>query len=284
MPTTVECFFPGKGFPAISVTGTRCALNCKHCGRRYLDGMVPATSPEELEELASELSTRGAKGFLLSGGCDRRGKVPVGPFAPAIRRIKESTKLLVNCHVGLSDQRELSALISSGVDAFSADVYGSDGTIKEVLGIDRTAEEYVSVLRALRDMGARVAPHLCIGIHSGELKGELKAIESMARLEPEALIIISLIPTKGSDYELVPAPSHSSVLSIVRAARAALPDTKLLLGCMRSKKDRTGEMELVKAGLDGIVMPSGQTVATLESSGFRTISRPLCCAFAGVHL
>ncbi len=35
-----------KGWKPISVTGTSCAFNCKHCGKRVLEGMADgSTSP-----------------------------------------------------------------------------------------------------------------------------------------------------------------------------------------------------------------------------------------------
>lgn len=241
-------------------------------------------SSAELVELAEALAERGAKGFLLSGGSDGSGKVPLAPFASGIKAVKSSTDLLVNAHIGLATERELNDLVSSGVDAFSADLYGSDETIREVLGIDRRAEDYFSVVRSLKDLGAKVAPHICVGIHGGALKGEFAAIDWLARLEPEVLILISLIPTRGTVYGSVPAPSQDAMLEVVKAARSALPDTKLLLGCMRSKKDRSGEYELIEAGLDGIVLPSAATVRKLRSEGFEVRKRSLCCAFAGDHL
>ncbi len=280
----IECFYPGSSFPAISVTGGSCALNCKHCARRYLEGMIPAGSPSELVGLAEALAERGAKGFLLSGGSDETGRVPLGPFSGAIRTIKSSTDLLINAHVGLASESELRDLVSSGVDAFSADIYGSDETIREVLGIERRANDYFTVVRILKDLEAKVAPHLCVGVEGGVVRGEFEAIERLAAIEPEVLILISLIPTRGTAYESAKAPSTKDLLDVIRAARFSLPRTKLILGCMRSKKDRSSEYQLVEAGLDGVVLPSPSTVRRLVSEGYETRKRLLCCAFAGTHL
>jgi len=276
---TVECFYPGSSFPAVSVTGGSCSLDCRHCSRKYLEGMVPATAPEELLEVAEALAERGAKGFLLSGGADDKGKVPLYRFADAIREIKSTTDLKVNAHVGLTPRRELAALVGAGVDAFSVDVYGSDETVREVLGLSAGVEDYMSVISDLKELGAPiVAPHICIGIHGGEVKGEFRAVERLQKLAPRELVLISLIPTSGTAYADRSAPDKGSVLSVIRHARTALPDTKLLLGCMRSKRNRSWEIEFVEAGLDGIVLPAASTVERLKDEGFSVRKRAVCCA------
>ncbi len=279
MPHVVECFYPGDGFPAISVTGRECALKCKHCGRKYLDGMVPATRPEELLAVAEALAQRGAKGFLLSGGSDRSGRVPIAEFADAVSEIKETTDLLVNAHVGLSTRDDLSRLVRAGVDAFSTDLYGDSKTISEVLGIGASPEDYCRVIRDLKDLGAsRIAPHVCVGIHGGKLTGEIRAIQKVKDLHPEALILISLMPTKGTDYEGVRPPDKATLVQVAKEARALMPETKLMMGCMRSKLDRSSELEVVAAGIDGIVLPASATVESLRKEGYAIRKRSTCCA------
>jgi len=276
---TVECFYPGKSFPAISVTGSACSLNCKHCARRYLDGMVPATTPDDLLTIAEALAERGAKGFLLSGGVDPTGRVDLSRFVSAIREIKDVTNLEINAHIGLTPRKEIEELVASGIDSFSVDVYGDRRTIEEVLGLDARPEDYLRVVSDLKELGApTVAPHICVGVHAGALVGEYAAIDGLAPLEPPRLILISLIPTKGTPYEHVRAPSLGDMVAVVERARKVLPKTKLLLGCMRSKKDRSSEVALVRAGLDGIVLPSTSTVERLRADGFRIRKRAECCS------
>jgi uncharacterized radical SAM superfamily protein len=276
---TIECFYPGRSFPAISVTGRSCSLDCKHCSRKYLEGMIPATTSEELLDVAEALAERGAKGFLLSGGADSRGRVPISDFLPAIREIKSTTDLKINAHIGLSPRGEIADLVKSGIDSFSVDLYGSEETIREVLGLRAKVQDYVQVISSLYESGAPVvAPHICIGIHEGGLRGEFNAIDDLRKLAPKELVLISLIPTAGTAYEDVAAPSKDMMMSVVQRARDSLPDTKLLLGCMRSKRNRSWEYDLVAAGLDGIVLPSTSTVERLKKDGFSTKTRSVCCS------
>jgi len=274
----VECFYPGKSFPSISVTGTDCALDCKHCSGKYLEGMIPALSPDDLVAVAEALAERGAKGFLLSGGVDDLGRVPISRFLPAIREIKKTTDLKINAHIGLTPNNELEELVKSGIDSFSADVYGSDETIRDVLGLSARAEDYFEVVEGLQALGASVSPHLCVGIHGGKLLGESAAISRLRRTNPRVLILISLIPTRGTEYANLDPPGKEMMMSVVRDAKRSLPSTRLLLGCMRSKADRSWEYDLVTAGLDGIVLPAPHTVERLRSSGYSVKKRSECCA------
>lgn len=278
MSRSIECFYPGRSFPSISVTGSACSLDCKHCSRKYLESMIPATSPSDLTAVAEALAERGARGFLLSGGVNAKGQVVLGSFIPAIREIKSSTDLKINAHIGLTPRKDLRALVESGIDCFSVDIYGDDETIRDVLGLPAKADEYLKVVEHLQELGANVSPHLCVGIHAGQLKGELTAISCIKKLRPRTMVVISLIPTKGTRYQDVKAPDREMMLSVVRSARAQLPDTKILLGCMRSKYDRSYEFDLVEAGLDGIVLPATSSVERLRAAGYSVRKRAECCA------
>jgi uncharacterized radical SAM superfamily protein len=240
--------------------------------------MIPATTPSDLLDIAEALAERGARGFLLSGGSDEAGRIRIGDFTDAIREIKATTDLKINAHIGLANSKEIQHLVGCGIDTFSVDVYGSDETIREVHGLDARVEDYVKVVADLKGCGARVAPHVCVGIHGGAMRGEMAAIERLRRLEPETLVLISLIPTKGTLYESVSPPSSEMIESVVRKAREELPTTRLLLGCMRSKLDRSAEFRLVAMGLDGIVLPSSSTVDRLREEGYAVKKRSVCCA------
>lgn len=279
MPKALECFYPGSSFPAISVTGRACSLDCKHCSRKYLEGMISATTNEELLAIGEALAERGANGFLLSGGVDASGRVPISELLPAIRELKATTDLKINAHIGLTPRNRIGDLVRSGIDAFSVDVYGSDDAVRDVLGVRASAQDYYDVLSNLKEANApNISPHICIGIHEGNVKSEFNAIDSLRKFAPSKLVLISLMPTKGTAYEKIAPPSKEAMISVISKARDSLPGTKLLLGCMRSKRDRSWEHELVAAGLDGIVLPSAGTVDRLKKEGYSIKKRSVCCA------
>ena len=81
-------------FPAFSITGGACALNCDHCQAKILEPMIAATSPAELERKVRDLVLlKDLRGFLLSGGSNRRNEVPYERYYPTIEKLKREFPL-----------------------------------------------------------------------------------------------------------------------------------------------------------------------------------------------
>ena len=65
-----------NSFPAFSITAGACALMCDHCQAKILEPMIPATSPDMLEQKVRDLVLlQDLQGFLLSGGSNRRNEI-----------------------------------------------------------------------------------------------------------------------------------------------------------------------------------------------------------------
>ena len=176
----LNCYYPGEKFPAISITGDECALNCKHCGQHYLKQMQSANTPEQLKTLCIELAQNGANGILISGGCDANGSVPLENFMDIIAAIKRETNLIVNVHTGLiADIQTAQRLANTGADVASVDIVGDTETIQEIYGLDKTPNDYRLTLSFLFEGSIpNIVPHICIGLNHGELKGEFFPIIS----------------------------------------------------------------------------------------------------------
>jgi len=266
-------------FPSVSVTGGFCALNCKHCGGRVLRSMLPAQTPRELLELSRRLAAEGCKGLLLSGGCLLDGSVPLGRFTDAIAQVKE-LGLTVVAHTGLVNAETARALKEAGVDTALIDIMGSGEAIKDVYRLDKTVEDYEAALGALSQAGLRVVPHILMGLHPGRLGGEVRALELVSRRDVAALIIIALVPMRGTPMEGVAPPAPEDIARLIVLAREALPSKPIALGCMRPlNKHRVATDTLaVKAGVNAIAFPSEEAVALAEKTGLETGFSPLCCS------
>ena len=168
-------------FPSISLSGTACALNCAHCGHVYLDDMQPACSPHRLISLCQELKEKGARGVLLSGGCDREGRLlNLKEMLPAIEQVHDSG-LIIKLHTGFVDSGLAEAIADAGVDIASHEMVGDSGTINDIFGMDASPGDYLATFKRLQDAGVpHICPHVCIGLDRGELKGELRALEMLA--------------------------------------------------------------------------------------------------------
>ncbi|MBS7287633.1 MAG: radical SAM protein [Candidatus Freyarchaeota archaeon] len=279
-PRVLRVYAPSSLFPSISVTGARCELNCAHCNRHYLRHMIPAETPEKLYKVCVSLYERGAVGCLISGGSVRAGYVPLEPFVEAIGQVKEETDLILNVHTGLISRELAQRLAEAGVDVASLDVVGDTDTVRMVYGLDRGAEDYFEALKTHVEAGIRhVVPHICVGLHYGGLRGEMKALEAIRRVKPEALVFIVLIPTRGTRMEGVPPPDPLGVVKVVAAARLMLRDTAIILGCMRPPGKIREKLDLLALDIiDGIVLPTRKAIKEAEKRGFTVKRLSACCA------
>ncbi len=273
LPDQVTSYVPGRRFPSISVTGSECSVGCTHCKGRYLHGMRPAGSPEELLTFALELDSNGGTGILLSGGCLPDGSVPIGPFLGAVREIVSRTSLMINLHPGIIDEGAADAIAGSGAHVASMDLIGSRSTVKEVLGMDWGTEDQLRSIKLLQEWDVPVVPHITIGLHNGRILGEHDALETACSLGGDVLVLNMLIP-----QEDMTAPSPADVLAFVEAAVSTF-NGRVVLGCMRTR-DPEIELAVLRLGVRGIVNPTTATKRVLDEEGVEVDVVEGCCAMA----
>jgi uncharacterized radical SAM superfamily protein len=268
-----------NAFPTISITGTSCSLNCNHCGGRLLETMIPATSPQMLVETCRKIKAKGSVGCLISGGCLPDGSVPIERFIDAIAEAKR-LGLTVVVHTGLIDLDTARRLKSAEVDAVSIDIIGSEETAKEIYHIDASTKNYRQSLLSLKSSGIHFTPHVLVGLHYGEIRGELNALRMTAECQPSALILIVFFPIRGTKMENVEPPSPETVADMLVNARAMMPKVPIALGCARPKgKHRTNlDVLAVKAGVNGVAFPTVEAVNAAEKLGLEVTFSGLCCS------
>jgi len=268
---------PGR-FVSVSVTGTACALQCDHCQSKVLEGMLP-TNGKGLFELAGELAARGTRGILVSGGCDRRGRVPLLQHVPDLKRIRSELGMTIRVHPGLPDEETAAALGEVDLDGAMLDVIGAEETIREVYHLEAGIGEYEAVLARLERHGVPLIPHIILGLHYGRLLGEWRALEMVARRSPKLLVLVILMPLYGTPMAGAAPPPADEIGAFFDQARAALPHTPIMLGCARPIGPLKAEIDrrAVDAGLDGIAYPAEGIVAYAESRGLRPQFHDACC-------
>lgn len=267
-------------FPSISITGRFCTLKCKHCGGKVLNTMMPAATPEQLVDLCTQLKQKGAIGCLISGGCLPDGSVPLGRFIDAIAKVKQDLGLTVVVHTGVVELSIAKRLKEAGVDAALIDVIGSDETIKEIYQLNMGVQDFDRSLEALHKSGISFVPHLLVGLHYGKLKGEFKALQMISKYEPSAVIIIGLMPIHGTLMENVSPPPPTDIAKVLAMARLMMPNTPLVLGCMRPKGKSKGEIDVlaVEAGVNAVAFPAEEAIKQAESLGLEISFSSLCCS------
>jgi uncharacterized radical SAM superfamily protein len=268
---------PGR-FLSVSVTGTACALQCDHCQSRVLEGMIP-TGGQSLYELARTLAGRGARGLLVSGGCDRRGRVPLLPHVPDLRRVRAELGLVIRAHPGLPDEATAAGLATVGLDGAMLDVIGAEETIREVYHLDVGVDAYAAALGRLAAHGVPLIPHIVLGLHYGRLRGEWRALEMVTRHPPRCLVLVVLTPLYGTAMAGLAPPPVDEIGAFFELARRTLPDTPIMLGCARPIGPVKAEIDrrAVDAGLDGIAYPAEGVVAYATARGRRPRFHDACC-------
>ncbi len=264
-PMEIEFDYPLDTI-SISLTGARCALDCAHCGGHYLRHMAPIWRVE----------ATGATSCLISGGCDRRGRVPVTAHLDRIAALRPGRTM--NWHVGLIEEEDIRA-IAPYVDVISFDFVGDDETIRQVYGLERTVEDYIRAYKLLRRY-APTLPHMTIGLRGGEIAGEYRALELLEELGVEGLVFIVLIPTPGTRYADRQPPPVEAVAEVLAEARLRFPDVLLHLGCMRPHGDYRSQLDplAVQAGMNKIVSPAREAVRLAEELGLTIRRGQECCA------
>jgi uncharacterized radical SAM superfamily protein len=267
-------------FPTLSLTGTACALNCKHCEGKVLQTMQSADTPEKLITIAEKLKQQGALGFLLSGGCMPDGSIPLTGFIPAIEKIKQELGLTIFVHTGIIRLDVAAALKKAGVDAALIDIIGSDETIKQIGNLNVTVKDYANSLNALQQAGLNLVPHVIVGLHDGKLKGELDALKLIAAVKPSAIVIIAFMPIHRTSMEDVKPPQPVEIARVTAAARVMFPRTPLALGCVRPKGKHRAETDILalKAGADAIAFPNEEAVRYAEAQKIEFSFSSHCCA------
>jgi uncharacterized radical SAM superfamily protein len=274
----INFFITSDTFPSISVTGNSCSLMCQHCKGKLLQRLIHATTNEELERKAILLHGKGAKGILLTGGCDERGCVPIKNLIPAIKKLKEETDLVIIAHTGFISPEEAGLLKNSGLDGIGFDVMGDMNSVLDVYGLRVSQREYLNSLQAISRSGLFIFPHVCVGIHFGKLSGEYRALEMIRTIAPTSVIITGLMPVADTPMENI-KPEPYDFENVLKTAIRMFPHTPVLLGCAHSTgKDRADiEKMALLCGVSGIAAPAMNTIEYAKENGFEINFYGTCC-------
>jgi len=173
-------------------------------------------------------------------------------------------------------------IVNAGVDVASVEVVGSDDTIQEIFDFNATVNSYADTLQNLEAAGMpHIVPHVCIGLHYGELKGEFHALEMVKNFcDPSLLVLIIFRPTKGTILEHCKISSAEDVGIIVGKAKEMFPNKDISLGCIRPRAKLREEIELaaLKAGATRMEIPSKNTIQFAKEMGFTIKTIHACCA------
>jgi len=242
--------------------------------------MIPALEPYALQKLCRRLDGEGNTGVLLSGGSDKQGALPWQKFLETIQWIKQNTRLKISVHTGLVDLRTALSLKDAGIDELLMDVVGSEETMQHVYHLPGGLKGMESSLDALVATKLPLIPHIVIGLHYGQIKREMNALEMVAKYPISTLVIVVLQPMRQTPMSGVRPPEPEMVARFVAAARLRIPETPLALSCARPPGQHRMETDILAldAGINRIAMPAEEAVLKAREMGLDVTFHKTCCS------
>ncbi|MFO8050584.1 MAG: radical SAM protein [Thermoplasmatota archaeon] len=241
--------------------------------------MKDVSEKGSIVEFGKEHFRKGGRGLLISGGCDEKGSVVLPDHIfREIEELKDSTDLLINLHTGLLDRDTADKVGRSRVDRVSFDVVLDDDTIRKVFHLKASATDYLNTLDLLTSNGIKVAPHILAGLDFGRISWEYDAVRELSKRSFQEVILLVLIPTRGTGMENVEPPTIDEVLALAHAMKGSLSG-RLVLGCMRPKGMGDLEKGVLDLGFNGLVVPSRSTREYVSNRGWDVFEHETCCCF-----
>ena len=265
-------------YPAVSITGDRCALQCDHCRGSLLTTMPDTGDPERLLDACRRFKNKGHHGVLISGGCDEKGRLPWESFIDAISKVKQETGLYITVHSGLVNFRQARLLKEAGVDQALLDVIGDDETYKAVYHVDFGVREIIRSMEALETAGLEMVPHVVCGLHYGKMRGEKKALDMVAAFKVDRLVIVAVMPPKATQEVVFESPSPWEVADLIAEARIKMPRVLLSLGCARKRGAADMDLLAIRAGINRMAIPSEEALQLARELGLKARYQRTCCS------
>lgn len=187
-------------------------------------------------------------------------------------------------HTGLIKKETAQDLRKARVDQILIDVIGDNDTIREVYRLNKRVEDYEETLWMLKEEGHHLAPHIIIGHHFGEIKGEWRALETVTRGGAETIVLVVMKPLHpgGKRQTRIPVPDETSRISA--AARILNPSIPIRAGCIRPAHPWKPGMErgFILSGVNTIAYPLQGTIDFAEEMGLEMRFEEVCCSLIGL--
>ncbi len=228
---------------------------------------------------------KGCKGILLSGGANAHGEVPLSGYPEILRRIKEDFRIDCIVHTGLLGEKITRELAHANVDAVMVDIIGDQGTIQDICHLNRPVNDYEDSISLLHTLGIPSVPHIVVGLNHGELKGEILALEMVARHTPAALVIVVFTSVEGTPMQDETPPDLHLISRFLTLARLSLPQIPILLGCARPGGEYKQKLDTIAiaAGINGIAYPCQEAIKFSLDNQLHPLFLKTCCSLAYRH-
>ncbi|UMZ73971.1 hypothetical protein [Natranaerofaba carboxydovora] len=274
-PRLIKFVKPKKTL-AVSLTGSKCELNCPHCEGHYLKNMKPLDK-DKTNNIDINYIIGNYESCLISGGSDKNGKVPFYENEKLIKDLSNKN-IKTNLHPGLVSEAEAKKV--SLVDVCSVDFIVDEDIIKNLYGLEKTKQDFLDSYNLLSKYAKVIVPHIIIGLPGGEARMEEKSLNVLKNLRADAITFIVFTPTKDTSYQNCDPPDLSYVGEVISLTRIKFPQHPIFLGCMRPGGKYREELDKIAfwAGVNKIVSPTPAIRNLAVEEGFEINWEKECCS------
>lgn len=266
---------------SVSLTGKNCELNCSHCGKKFLKGMIPIDDIN-----INKLKNKGITSLLISGGMNSADfQIPIYENVSKLKKLKEAGFLL-NFHTGLIDTSDqLFDDFINIADKISFDLHLNNDILRNIYKMKKVNVNYVKKVfekiyneLLINNMQDKLVPHICIGLNYGKIGFEYEVLDYLKKFEKiSKIILILFLRKKGTEMENVALPEIDDIKNVFKySVNNFVPAKKIVLGCMRTFKGEYAKMiekSAIECGIKTIVNPKNIDFSPSD------LEKGQCCAF-----
>jgi uncharacterized radical SAM superfamily protein len=171
-------------------------------------------------------------------------------------------------------------LKDAGVDQALIDVMGADDTARDVCHLSDGIESIRRTLDSLAEADLEIVPHIIFGIHYGQQRGEMAALQMLKQYPMNKYVVVVIVPTRGTDMAEVHPPPPEEVALFIARARLEMPNPQASLGCARPRGPYRKSLDVlaIRAGINSIALPSREALEEAEKKGLEIAYEETCCS------
>ncbi|MCL4385786.1 MAG: hypothetical protein M1326_05670 [Cyanobacteria bacterium] len=276
-----------SSFLNISLTGSSCELQCRHCKGILLKDMIDGRGKNNLNEILEKYGQERVKGFLLSGGFDKNGLLHINEdILNDIKSIKTKmgSKIKIYIHAGFVDRVMAIKLKESLADGILVNVISSNKAIKNIYNLkDKSPEDYYYSIGRLKENGLKVSAHFIIGINNGRISEEFKSIEKITGLGVDSIVFV-ILKKLSKEMDIAGLKfKNEELLDLIKYAKKLNPGIPITFGCAKPPGAEVEklEIEIIKLGIDALAFPSEKSIEFALENNIKFKFVEECCAMLG---
>lgn len=239
-----------------NISSGNCAQDCAFCTQSgHYDSSIEEFKIKSIDTIVLEAKAakkNRALGFCLVTSGYGLNEKKLDFVIRATRAVKENVDglMIIACN-GVANKKQLRQLKKAGVDSYNHNLETSSSFYSKVCSTHSWEERY-ETCKYVNETGLMLCAGGIFGL--GESQEDRKSfLKSIQSLEPFSSPINFFHPNEALPLASK-ALDEDEALSIIKQARAYLPNTRLMIAGGREITFKTKQKEMYQAGIDAVVI------------------------------